>query len=125
MTLQTWEEFLPTLIRAREDAGLTMRQLADDLGLVTSAISHWENGRRIPAQNNAERWAHRLGVTLPTHAAVWFRRAVRAKNGRPLHGTRNGYQWHRENNQMPACKPCLVAAARYRTAWLEGRRPGR
>lgn len=111
MPLQTWIEFLPTLIQARHARGLSQATLAAKLGVATSAISLWEARLRTPAEENAELWAAELGVKLPKDATLWFKRKTWATE--PRHGTRNGYQWHRRHNDLPACLPCRTAAARY------------
>lgn len=38
----------PTLMKLREDAGLTQRQLAQALNVTISTVSAWENGRHEP-----------------------------------------------------------------------------
>lgn len=113
MPLQTWEEFLPLLIQARHDQGLLQATVAKRIGVVQSALSLWENRSRTPTQENAERWAEFLGVKMPMHATLWFSHMQKAKPGKPAHGTRNGYHWHRTTGNMPACDPCLKAAAEY------------
>jgi transcriptional regulator with XRE-family HTH domain len=35
--------------RARQEAGLSQRQLADSVGTVRTQVSLWENGRRQPS----------------------------------------------------------------------------
>lgn len=42
------EEEPLTLMKLREDAGLTQRQLADALGVTVTTISAWENRRHEP-----------------------------------------------------------------------------
>ena len=37
-----------TLMKLREDAGLTQRRLAEVLGVTISTVSAWENGRHEP-----------------------------------------------------------------------------
>jgi transcriptional regulator with XRE-family HTH domain len=115
VALSTWEEFLPALIQARQDKGMTQAAVAEELGVVASAVSLWERQTRIPTQENAERWAEVMEVKLPGYASLWFRRKERSKV--PRHGTRNGYNWHRTHDQMPACDPCKAAAAEYAADW--------
>lgn len=111
MPLQTYAEFLPTLIGARIEQGLPQSALAANIGVAPAAVSLWEARRRTPCQENAEAWAEALGVTLPLYATVWFAR--KTMSGEQRHGTRGGYDWHRTHNDMPACDPCKAAAARY------------
>ena len=40
--------FQLALVRARLDAGLTQRQLAERLGTTQSAVARWENGDVVP-----------------------------------------------------------------------------
>jgi len=44
----TEDQEAPTFMKLREDVGLTQRQLADLLGVTTTTISAWENGRHEP-----------------------------------------------------------------------------
>ena len=48
LTIMTEEHEPLTLMKLREDVGLTQRQLADRLGVTTTTISAWENGRHEP-----------------------------------------------------------------------------
>lgn len=52
------------LKRIREQAGLTQEQLALHCGFETSAISHWETGRRRPNLRNAGILASALNVSI-------------------------------------------------------------
>jgi transcriptional regulator with XRE-family HTH domain len=47
--------------QARENAGLTQKQLAEALGLDQSAVSNWETGKSEPVINNLRRLADILG----------------------------------------------------------------
>lgn len=48
---------------AREQAGLTQRQLADKLGMPFQNISQWERGVRNPKQATLEKLAEALGIS--------------------------------------------------------------
>jgi DNA-binding XRE family transcriptional regulator len=41
----------------RENAGVSVRQLAASLGINPSAVSRWERGERVPSGRHAERYA--------------------------------------------------------------------
>lgn len=77
---------------ARIAAGASARQLADKLGVVHSAVHHWECGRRTMAAETVKRCARLLGVSVRwlvglsleggpgTYAPSTFKRT---KGGRP------------------------------------------
>jgi transcriptional regulator with XRE-family HTH domain len=44
----------------RENAGISVRQLAANLGLNPSAVSRWERGERVPSGQHAEQYAEVL-----------------------------------------------------------------
>lgn len=44
----------------REGAGLSLRDLANELGVYPATISRWERGERVPRGDVAERWARVL-----------------------------------------------------------------
>ena len=48
--------------QARENAGLSQKQLAEALGLDQSAVSNWETGKNEPTLHNLRRMADILGV---------------------------------------------------------------
>ena len=48
----------------REGAGLTQRQLADQLGVTDKAVSKWETGRGLPDVTLVEPLARALGVSV-------------------------------------------------------------
>jgi transcriptional regulator with XRE-family HTH domain len=41
----------------REAAGLTLREVAADLGVTDDTLGAWETGARVPQPGNARRWA--------------------------------------------------------------------
>ena len=47
--------------QARENAGLSQKQLAEALGLDQSAVSKWETGKSEPVIHNLRRLADILG----------------------------------------------------------------
>ncbi len=48
----------------RQDRGLTLQAVADELGLTPAAISHWESGRITPKDKKLQGLARVLRVTL-------------------------------------------------------------
>ena len=54
------------LLRLREAAGLTQRELADRAGASQKSVSSWEAGERVPSPAALARLAAALGV--PTEA---------------------------------------------------------
>jgi transcriptional regulator with XRE-family HTH domain len=44
----------------RESAGMSITELADELGVTPGAVSLWERGRRVPRGEVAERYAQVL-----------------------------------------------------------------
>jgi len=53
--------------QAREAAGMTQQQLADELGVLaygTQRVSQWESGRRVPKADALMRIARITGVTI-------------------------------------------------------------
>ncbi len=52
-----------SLSTARHDAGLTIRQIADLMGVSTTAVQAWESGRSLPAPNKRPYLADVLGIT--------------------------------------------------------------
>ena len=57
-------DFSERLREAREKKDLTQSQLAEISGLQSSAISHFEAGRRSPSFDNLKRIADALGVSI-------------------------------------------------------------
>jgi transcriptional regulator with XRE-family HTH domain len=106
-----FDHFRTRLTIERQLRGWSQAHLATQLGVNPSAVSQWELGHRRPTAANAHRWAATLNVPLPDATDGWFSRLDRMKQ--PVHGTRNGYQWHQRNNDLPACGPCRDAGARY------------
>jgi len=60
---QNFESFQVRLRTARENRGLNQAELGTRAGLQTSAISHFETGRRAPSFENLKKLADALGVT--------------------------------------------------------------
>lgn len=59
------QPFPERLKHLRKEAGLSQRQLANFVGVSTTAVSSWETGRReCPAGNNLVRLAEALGLDL-------------------------------------------------------------
>lgn len=59
----TSQPFPERLRRLRKEAGLSQRQLANFVGVSTTAVSCWETGiREFPAGNNLVRLAEALGL---------------------------------------------------------------
>lgn len=57
------QPFPERLKQLRKEAGLSQKQLADFVGVSTSAVSCWETGiREVPAGNNLVRLAEALGL---------------------------------------------------------------
>lgn len=54
---------MPTLRQLREDAVLTQAELAEQVGVSVTAISHWETGNKRPRASNIRKLASALGVT--------------------------------------------------------------
>lgn len=52
------------LIKARHDAGLTQRQLAERLDLGRGTVGNWESGARQPRLDALDAWASALGLRL-------------------------------------------------------------
>ena len=55
--------FSHNLKKARESKGLSQTELAKRSGLLPSAVSHFETGRRSPSFDNLKRLAETLEVT--------------------------------------------------------------
>jgi transcriptional regulator with XRE-family HTH domain len=61
--------------RLREERGLTLEELAPDIGISVSQLSRIENGKREPKLADILRIARRLGVNLSDIIQVSARRA--------------------------------------------------
>lgn len=46
--------------RIRELANMPQRDMAEHIGITTSGLWRWENGKRRPRGDAAIRWAHQL-----------------------------------------------------------------
>jgi transcriptional regulator with XRE-family HTH domain len=55
-------EFQLALVRARLNAGLTQKQLADRIGKPQSSVARWENGTNIPKLETLRLLSEALGV---------------------------------------------------------------
>lgn len=63
-----WREQAPGKVRkAREDAGLTQEQLAEQCGVTVNSVGHYEGGRAVPKVDTLERIAAATGKPL-----AWF-----------------------------------------------------
>jgi len=51
------------LVELRKRAGLTQAQLAAAVGVTTSAIKAWENGRRVPSHRSVSALYRALAMT--------------------------------------------------------------
>ena len=51
-----------TLKDARKNIGMTIKELADAVGVSPAAICRYENGQRIPKQQIAKRLGEKLGI---------------------------------------------------------------
>src|SRR5579862_2951461 len=56
--------FPERIAQARELAGFTKTQLAEDLGLSVAAVTQWENGSKSATPENLQAVASRLQVPL-------------------------------------------------------------
>ncbi len=119
MSVASFAEFLPELVTARNHCGWTREQLATELGVATTTVASWERRSRVPARENAQRWADALGVELPADTASWFSKASMRRV--PLHGTRGGANRHRADKE-PVCSACHAAEAASTAAWRKRRR---
>ncbi len=54
---------MPTLRQLREEAVLTQAELAQQVGVSVTAISHWETGNKRPRASNIRSLAKAFGVT--------------------------------------------------------------
>jgi transcriptional regulator with XRE-family HTH domain len=58
------------LRQAREDAGLSVREVARRLGMSHSVISYWENSKRVPRIEDVASYLTAIGVTADEREAV-------------------------------------------------------
>lgn len=52
------------LVEARRAAGLSQRDLAEDMQVHHGVIARWETGRHAPNLTSLQRWAYTLGYDL-------------------------------------------------------------
>lgn len=52
------------LVAARRAAGLSQRDLAEDMQVHYNVIARWETGRHAPNLTSLQRWAYTLGYDL-------------------------------------------------------------
>ena len=57
-------DFPDRLKTSREQKGFTQSQLAERAGLQSSAVSHFEAGRRSPSFDNLKKLADAIGVSI-------------------------------------------------------------
>ena len=57
-------QFATLIAERRKAAGLTMEQLAAELGVAKSAVHYWESGRSVPATSQLEPLAQALGTSF-------------------------------------------------------------
>ena len=58
--------FAETLRKLRTEKGISQRELAERLFVTRSAITHWENGSRVPNAEMLSRLSECLGVSVDT-----------------------------------------------------------
>jgi transcriptional regulator with XRE-family HTH domain len=73
-------KFSDRIRKIREERGLSQSELAEKAGLQTSAISHFETGRRAPSFDNLKR----LADALSTPIDALLERKVEATAAGPL-----------------------------------------
>jgi transcriptional regulator with XRE-family HTH domain len=78
-------EFRKALVRARIDAGLTQREMAERLGVKQSAVARWEAGQTMPTLESLFRVAKSFdldfAITPDAPLVVTPHRAVEAAGG--------------------------------------------
>lgn len=90
---------------ARHAAGMTAASLALRVGVSSTAVIWWEQGRNAPKAYAARRWFTVLGLPVPDNVEELFVTRMPC-------GTRAAYRRHRRRRQMP-CQPCVDAARAY------------
>ncbi|WP_013334720.1 helix-turn-helix transcriptional regulator [Gloeothece verrucosa] len=48
------DEFAKKMLKLREKAGLTQRQVANELGVTDQTVSNWETGQRKPRLSSTQ-----------------------------------------------------------------------
>lgn len=61
-TPQLWKDFMNSVKRFREDAGLSVQEVADALGVSVAKIYIWENGKSTPHPHDLCVYLALLGV---------------------------------------------------------------
>lgn len=61
MNQETIGKFISEL---RKEKNMTQQELADKLGVTDRAVSHWENGRRLPDYSILKDLSNELGVSI-------------------------------------------------------------
>jgi transcriptional regulator with XRE-family HTH domain len=64
MSINTIEKIVMTISCARAEQGLTLRRLADMAGVSYVALHLWEQGKKIPTIESADKVLKALGVTV-------------------------------------------------------------
>ncbi len=68
--------------RVREQAGLSLREAAAELGVDHSTLGRWETGRVAPRRDHALAWAQLLDALTALVAQAWTDRATRQERNR-------------------------------------------
>jgi transcriptional regulator with XRE-family HTH domain len=58
-----WREKM-SFLTARKNAGLTQKEVADQIGVDQTAVSFWENGKTLPRASLLSKIAMIYGVTV-------------------------------------------------------------
>ena len=66
--------------KARKKYGFSQTALANELGITSAAVSHWETGTSRPTSENIERLEVILGPVNPLSIGVWLYEARKTKN---------------------------------------------
>ena len=64
MSAKTTTTGLPALARLREIKGLSLKDVANDLGVAHRSVRRWENGESDPVLGDVRRIAAYFGVTV-------------------------------------------------------------
>lgn len=110
-------------IRARENAGLTVRELAEKAGFDYMTLYHFENGERASKITTVMKFADVLGISLDEYvgrkiplpdterAMEFFKDEIRRLELAPdINGCEMTDDWR---EQMSVCKTALIALERY------------